>query len=261
MSDSLTMKYAASSICSGSSCAVTSSVVGYLAAGRQRFERAAQAPLGERHRVKPAREAAQLGLSLTELVAGEPQDIDGLIVAVELALGDLEQVCDGHEPLLGTVVQVAPDAPAFGIGSVDHACPRAPQRGGLMATLELGRRPRREDAHRGDRIVSGPHRSRVHDGHVAEVRAVGGTQADREVALEAHLDRRLGLREAPRQLLRERDDRVFHDECARLALRVVLQRLVHPVAVVPAADHTDVLAIGLVASATNANFASNASET
>ena len=142
-------------------------------------------------------------------------------------------------------MQVAPDAPALGVGGLDHTRARAPQRRRLMAALELGRRPRREDPHRGDVVVAGLHRPRVHHGHVAEVRAVGGAQADREVALEAHVDRRLGLREALRQRLRERDDRLLDDERARLAARVVLERLVHPVAVVPAAEHPHVLAVGV----------------
>jgi hypothetical protein len=80
---------------------------------------------------------------------------------------------------------------------------------------------------------------------VTEVRAVGGPQADREVALETHVDRRLGLREEPRQRLRERHDRLVDDERARLALRVVLEWLGHPVAVVPAADHPHVSAVGI----------------
>jgi hypothetical protein len=67
-------------------------------------------------------------------------------------------------------------------------------------------------------------------------------QADREVALEAHLDRRSGLREALRQRLRERDDRLLDDQRARLAAGVVLERLGEPVPVVPAAHHADVLA-------------------
>jgi len=195
--------------------------------------------------VQPTREAPQLGLSLAELVASEAQDVDRLIAALELALGELEQVRHGHEPLLRTVVQIAPYAPALGIGGVDHTCSRAPQRGRLTATLELGRRLRGGAAHRGDVIVFGPHRPRVHDAHMAEVCAVGGSQADREVALETHVNRRLGLRKAPGQRLRERDDRLVHDERARLAARVVLEWLVDPVAVIPAADHPYVLAVGL----------------
>jgi hypothetical protein len=142
-------------------------------------------------------------------------------------------------------VQIAPDAPALGVGGFDHTCARAPQCSRLLAALELGRRPRREDAHRGDVIVPGLHRLRVHHGHVAEVRAVGGAQADGEVALEAHVDRRLGLRKALRQRVRERDYGPLDDERTRLAAGVVLERLVHPVAVVPAADHPHVLAVGL----------------
>ena len=171
--------------------------------------------------MQPAREVAQLGLGLAELVAGEAQDVGGLVARrSSLRWATLSRFADGHEPLLRAVVQVAPDAPALGIGGLDHARARAPQRGRLMAALELGRRPRREDAHRGDVVVPGRHRPRVHHGHVAEVRAVGRAQADREVALEAHVDRRLGLREALRQRLRERDDRIA-PRPARTACRCV----------------------------------------
>ena len=63
--------------------------------------------------MQPAGEAPQLGLSRAELVVGEAQDLDRLIAAVELAPGDLEQVGDGHQPLLRTVVQIAPHAAAL----------------------------------------------------------------------------------------------------------------------------------------------------
>jgi hypothetical protein len=109
-----------------------------------------------------------------------------------------------------------------------------------MAALELGRGPRREDPHGGDIVVLGRHRPRVHHGQVAEVRAIGRAQADREIALEAHLDRRVGLGKERRQRFRERDDRPLHDQRARLAARVVLEGLVEPVALVPAA-HPHVL--------------------
>ena len=60
-----------------------------LASDRQRFERAAQPALGQRHRVQPAREVAQLGLRLAELVAGEAQDVDrARSPRVEPALGE-----------------------------------------------------------------------------------------------------------------------------------------------------------------------------
>jgi hypothetical protein len=111
-----------------------------------------------------------------------------------------------------------------------------------MAALELRRRAGGEDAHRRDVVVAGRHRIRVHHGHVAEVRAVGRAQADREVALEAHLDRRLRLREALRERGGERDDRLLDHQGARLALGVVLERLAQPVARVPAADHGHVRA-------------------
>jgi hypothetical protein len=80
---------------------------------------------------------------------------------------------------------------------------------------------------------------------VAEVRAIGRAQADREVALEAHVDRRLGLGKALRQSVREGNERPLDHQRAGLAARLVLERLVHPVAVIPAADHPHVLTAGV----------------
>jgi hypothetical protein len=74
-------------------------------------------------------------------------------------------------------------------------------------------------------IVPCLHRTSVHHGQMAEMGGIGGTKADRQITLEAHVDRRLGRREATRQRLRERDDRLLYDERARLAVRVVLERL------------------------------------
>ena len=128
--------------------------------------------------MQPAREVAQLALGRAELVGREAQHVDRLIAALEPTLGRLEQIRHRGEPLLRAVVQVTTDAPALGIGGLDHARARALQRGSLLETLELGGRPRREDAHRGDVVVLGRHRPSVHHGHVAEVRAVGRAQAE-----------------------------------------------------------------------------------
>ena len=174
---------------------------------------------------------------------GGAQDGGGLVVVVELASSDLEQVADGHETLLRAVVQIAADTPASRVGGFDDTGARAPQGGRLLTTLELGACSRGEDAHGRDVIVPRRHRPCVHHGHVAEMGGVGGAQAHRQVALEAHVDRGLGLGETRRQRLRERDDRMLHDERARLPAGVVLERLVHPVAVVPAADHAHVLSV------------------
>jgi hypothetical protein len=57
--------------------------------------------------VQPARELAQLGRGLAELVAGETEDVDGVVAVLELALGDLEQVGDRDQPLLGAVMEIA----------------------------------------------------------------------------------------------------------------------------------------------------------
>ncbi len=141
--------------------------------------------------------------------------------------GDLEQIPDGHETLLRAVVQIAADTPAPRIGGFDDTGARAPQGGRLLTTLELGRRSRGEDTHRGDVIVPCPHRPRVHHADVAEMGAIGRAQADRQIALEAHLDRRLGLREAPRQRLRERDDRIA-PRPARTACRACRTRTARP---------------------------------
>src|SRR3954469_17741235 len=108
--------------------------------GRQRLERAAQPALRQRDGVQPAGEVAELGLRLAELVAREAQDVARLVVSFDLALGELEQVADGHEPLLRAVVEVAADAPALGVGGLDAPRARAAQPPRLMATREPGRR-------------------------------------------------------------------------------------------------------------------------
>jgi hypothetical protein len=91
--------------------------------------------------VQPARELAQLALGLAELVAGEAQDVDRLALPVELALSEPQQVPDGQQPLLRTVVQVAPDAPTLGVGGFDHTRARRAQRCRLMPSLHLRGRP------------------------------------------------------------------------------------------------------------------------
>ena len=42
--------------------------------------------------------------------------------------------------------KIAPDAPALGVGGVDHTGARMAQRDGLTTALKLGRGPGREDA-------------------------------------------------------------------------------------------------------------------
>ena len=211
--------------------------------------------------MEPAREAAHLDLRRAELVAGLAQDIARPIASVEPALRHREQIRHRREPLLRAVVQVAPHAPALGIAGLDHTRARASQRGRLMAALELGRGPRREDPHRRDVVLPGRQRPRVHHRHVPEVRAVGRPQADREVALQAHVDRRLGLGEALVSASGKATTVPLHHQRARLA-RVSYsngssiqspsnQPLITRTCSPPGSD----------ASATNANFASNASAT
>ena len=91
--------------------------------------------------MQAAREVAQLALRRAELVARQAQHVARRISAVEQALRRPEQIRHGREPLLGAVVQITADAAALGIRGLDHTGARAPQRGRLKATLELGRGP------------------------------------------------------------------------------------------------------------------------
>jgi hypothetical protein len=142
-------------------------------------------------------------------------------------------------------VEVAPDPLPLGVRRLDHALARRLEGGGLPAPLELGGRARGEDAQRGDVVVVGLHRPGVEHGHMPEVRPVRGAQADREVALEAHLDRRYVLGKVFRERFRERDERVLDRQCAGLALGVVFDRLVPVDAVVPRCEDPHMCAVGL----------------
>ena len=108
-------------------------------------------------------------------------------------------------------------------------------------------------------VVVGLHGARVEDREVPEVGAVRGAQAHGEVAVQAHVDGGLVVGEALHERVRHRDDGALGDERARRAVGVVLERLRHGRAVVPAGEHPDVHAVRVVASATMASFASKAS--
>ena len=76
-----------------------------------------------------------------------------------------------------------------------------------------------------------------------EVGAVRGAQAHGEVGVQAHVDGGLVVGEALHQGVRHRDDGALGDEGAGGAVGVVLERLRHRRAVVPAGEHPDVRAV------------------
>ena len=193
--------------------------------------------------MQPAGQLAQIRVRQVELLRGGGEQLLG---RVGLHARDLQQVRDREQPLLRAVVEVAPDPAALGVGRLDHPSAGLLQRTRLVAALELGGGAGGEDPQGGDVLLAGLHRAGVEHGDVAEVHVLGGAQADREVALEAELDCRRVVREALGQRLRERHPRVLGDDGAGLALGVVLERLVHEGAVVPADERAHVLSGGIV---------------
>ena len=107
----------------------------------------------------------------------------------------------------------------------------------------------------------GLHRPRVEHRPMPEVRAVRTAQADRQIALQAHLDRCRVLREALGERVREGHHGLLDGHGARKTLGVVLVRLVPVCAVVPRRHHARCVPSGRVASATNASLAPKASAT
>ena len=216
--------------------------VGGLAQRRQRLP---QPALAQRHRVQPARELAQLRVGVRELLLGLRHQRPRRVVLGQLHLRDAQQVRDREQPLLGAVVQVAPDAAALLVGGLDHPRARLRQPALLVAALELGAGAGGEDPQRGRVLLVGLHRPRVEHREVPEVHALRRLQAHRQVALEPELDHGLVVREALGQRLGERHPRVLGGDRAGRAGGVVLERLVEVGAVVPAGDHLDVHAGGV----------------
>ena len=211
----------------------------------QRRQRLAEPALAQRHRVQAARELAQLGVRLAELLLGAGDDVVHRVVLVELHARHAQQVRDREQPLLGAVVQVAPDAAALLVGRLDDPRAGFRQRARLVAPLELRRGARREDPQRRGVLLARLHWLRVEHRDVPEVHVLGGAQADRDVALQAEVDRDLGAREALLQRLRERHPRVVGHDRARRAGGVVLERLLDERAVVPGGERGHVHAGGV----------------
>jgi hypothetical protein len=101
---------------------------------RQRVERRPQ-PALERDRVQPVRERAQLRARLGDVLARDPQQPPRLrrVHAVELAAGDVEELAERDQPLLGAVVEVAPDPLALLVGRLEHLGARGDQRALALA--------------------------------------------------------------------------------------------------------------------------------
>ena len=107
------------------------------AAGGQRGQRGVEAAVGEDGRVDAADQVAQLGERLLDLAVRVLQGGGGLRVARRLAPGGAQLDAEGHQPLLGAVVQVALDAAALLVGGTDGG------RAGLASAARPGPRPAR----------------------------------------------------------------------------------------------------------------------
>ena len=136
--------------------------------------------------MQPARQLAQLRARGPRLLGGVAQVLDRLLGSVlgELALGDRQPVAEHDQPLLRAVVQVAADATALLVGDGDEPHARGGDLGLVAAALELGARPRGEDAQDRDRLLARLEPPRGHHGEVPDALATGAAHDDREVAVE-----------------------------------------------------------------------------
>ena len=160
---------------------------------------------------------------------------------------DPQQVRDREQPLLRAVVEVAPDAAALGVGRLDHPRARLLERARLVAPLELRGRARGEDPQRRGVLLARPP-----SGACRAPRGGRGGRRRRSAGRPRGSSARPSLtaervvREALGQRLRERHPRVVGDHRARRAGGVVLERLLHEGAVVPADERAHVHAGGVV---------------
>ena len=191
--------------------------------------------------MQPVRERAQLRARLGDLLARDPQQPPRLrrVAAVELAAGDVEELAERDQPLLGAVVEVAPDPLALLVGRLEHLGARGDQRAlalaqpaFLLAPLELSADPRGEDLQR--RELVRPRVQRLPGGHreVADRPPVAARAGDGEVAVEAVLDQERVLGEGGRDARLVADDRALVQQLAGRAVELVLtargQRLGRP---------------------------------
>ena len=148
-----------------------------------------------------------------------------------------------HEPLLGAVVQVAPDPAALLVGGVQE--PRArrgdlrlarAQRRLVAAALELGGGARGEDAQDRELLLPGVHLGAGEHAHVADRRALGPVHGHAEVAVEPVADDERVTREAPHGARRVADDVDALDRLARRVGQRVLVALGEQIAPGPARE-------------------------
>ena len=158
--------------------------VGQLADGRR------EAAVGEGGGVDPAGERAKLPEAVLELSVRVVEQLRELRVRIGAPVRAPEREAEGHEPLLGPVVQVALDPPPLLVGRLDDPRPRrpdllelGPQLGGQPLVLEGEPRRRRRalDELRVDGRVVDQDRDRavgtLDPGDVAAI--VAGGQLDR----------------------------------------------------------------------------------
>ena len=130
--------------------------------------------------MQAADQLAQLGAGEARLLAGLLEQVGrGRVgIVAEPPLGQRDHVPEGDEPLLGAVVQVAPDAPALLVDDVQQARARRVERGLagaegdlVAAALDLGRRPRGE--HQQRRVLVGARHDRPRREHADVARPRG----------------------------------------------------------------------------------------
>ena len=142
-------------------------------------------PAVERDRVQPAREVAQLLAGQRDLLARQLEHPVGLGgIGGGLAARHVDVLAERDEPLLGAVVQVAPDAAALLVGRL-HDPPALGGQLGLAlaqdrllpAPLDLGRGARGEDPQHGHLVLGRVEPLARHHADVADLRRVGADSA------------------------------------------------------------------------------------
>ena len=172
---------------------------------RERVDRAAQPGFGEPHRVKPARQLAQLRVGGRELAARLREQLDRVVRrAVQRAAREIEQLADRHELLLCPVVQVARDP-----RGARHRRPRRRRRG----------RPRARSRARGARRSRRAGRRRCAGGASSRrQRACHDDQPGKERDVQDALDEAEDRLQRPHRARHQCRDRGRHDPCGeRLA--------------------------------------------
>ena len=165
--------------------------------------------------MQPLGERPQLVTGLLDLLAREreqPRRL-GRVAAVEPAAGDVEELAERDQPLLGAVVQVAADPAALLVARLEHLGARGPQRVLalvqpvlLLAPLELGADAGGEDLQRRQLVRARLQRPLGRHREVADRRAVVAGAGDGEIAVEAVLEQERVVGERGQDARRVADD-------------------------------------------------------